>query len=116
MRFDTGDVLTYIPEHRATCEGVAIMWLDRNRRAVAHDTFFGVAASVRDRSHILTDAELATATKVGNIAAWDLARPGARVWDYRETDRMVIPSQHGAVRVTFVRHGARPLAPSRLAS
>lgn len=96
MRLRSGDVVTYTPDRGRSIEreGFAI-----HRPSGTFDTFWGVG---HERGHRLTADELKTATLVGNLNDFRTAQ----LTDLKITNPrrlMVIPSQHGAVRLSFVR-------------
>ncbi len=96
MRLRSGDVVTYTPDRaqRAQREGFAI-----HRPSGTYDTFWGIG---HERGHRLTAEELKTATLLGNLNDFRQAQ----LADLKITNPcrlMAIPSQHGAVRLSFVR-------------
>ena len=102
--FRIGDVVRYYPEDRHCREGMAIVGERSDGRVILVDTFWG---SMND-SHVLTDAEEATAELLFNKADYDeVPRHMAYCWkDYAPADRRAITSQHGLQRRLFIRKGA----------
>lgn len=108
-----GDVLTYKSERDGNwCrEGMAVVH-EVAGRLIAVDTYW--ATSVLSRSvspdcHVLTDAELDTASVSFNLADFEVtnAQHGSYL-DYAPADRAVVTSQHGLQKTLLVRKGAKP--------
>jgi hypothetical protein len=114
VAFKPGDVLRYRPLRPGVdpnwCrEGLAIV----NDAGRAVDTYW-----TSGNDHVLTEAELGTATLIANLEDWDLhtqyrhrvesAMSMGEWQDYREENRLRITQQHGYIESLYVRKGTQP--------
>lgn len=118
--FVPGDVLDYTPADGSSCrEGIAIVREQPlpARTTYAVDTFGGI-----DRpgfgAHVLTDAELSTATVSFNLADFDrIDRNHYPLFgDYAESDRRTITEQRGYRVRYYLRRGAQPDLATKIAN
>ncbi|WP_248581574.1 hypothetical protein [Nocardioides sp. InS609-2] len=99
------DVLRWIPESRHTYEGAAVVHGREDGSLYAVDTFWGSG----NGNHVLTPAEIATATVEWNINDFRPADARVETWsDFAPEDRRHLPSQHGLQATYWIRPGAQP--------
>ena len=110
--YAVGDVVDYdtlTRPNRWCREGTAIGTATRDGRVILCDTYW----SGGSETHVLTDAEIATARLRFNLGDYDeLDRYSHRspvMWKtYAPADRQTVTAQHGCHTRWFVRKGASP--------
>lgn len=116
-RFQVGDVVQWAPADRHCREGTAVARAASDGRIKLSDTFWGSY-----EPHILTEDEAATAELLFNLADYDELDQydkygSAAKWEqYAPEDRQLITMQHGLQKRWFIRKGAQPDLPTRIAN
>lgn len=105
--FKLGDVVQYDVEDPHCREGMAIAKQREDGRTYLADTYWS------SENHILSEAEVASAELVFNLADYDeldqYRHESAAKWKtYAPADRERITSQHGLQVRWFIRKGASP--------
>lgn len=109
-----GDVLTYESERDENwCrEGVAVVRKGAGKKLIAVDTYWVTSifsSSSSPDDHVLTDAELDTASVSFNLDDFEKASAqDVSYLDYAPADRAVVTSQHGLQKTLLIRKGAKP--------